>query len=289
MHLLLPLLASILLVCGLIFCKRAGELGVNTVTTLFATNILSSLAFSGVWFFGGTMQPWAMWWQPAVVALLFWLGQTFTFLAVMRGDVSIATPVLGLKVVAVAWLLVVFGDESLPGEVWLAATLAAIGIATIQWTGRGDPKRALSTIFLALCGASSFAAFDVLNQTWSPTWGTGRFLPIVYWIVGLTSLLLAPWVDWPKLREAKILRCLLPGAGLVALQATCIVLAVSLFGDAARINVVYTLRGLWAVGLAWLAAKIWGGAEAEHADGVMVTRAVGACLLTLAVILVVLK
>ncbi|MDA7865122.1 EamA/RhaT family transporter, partial [bacterium] len=57
------------------------------------------------------------------------------------------------------------------------------------------------------------------------------------------------------------------------------------FGDAARVNVVYALRGLWGVALAWLAAKIWGGAEAEHTRSTMLLRVVGATILTSAVIL----
>jgi len=37
--------------------------------------------------------------------------------------------------------------------------------------------------------------------------------------------------------------------------------------------------------LAWLAAKIWGGAEAEHTRSTMLLRVVGATILTSAVIL----
>ena len=51
--------------------------------------------------FGGTLQPWTLWWQPAVIGLLFLAGQLFTILAIARGDVSIAAPVLGIKVLIV--------------------------------------------------------------------------------------------------------------------------------------------------------------------------------------------
>lgn len=287
MHLLLPLLASILLVCGLILIKRAGQAGVDTITTLFVSNIFSSIAFAFLWFLGGVPPDWSLIWQPIVIALLYCSGLTFTFLAVGYGDVSIATPVLGIKVVFVALLLTLFGTDALPGSVWLAALMAATGIAMIQWTGRSDPQRALITIGLAVMAASSFATFDVLVQTWSPSWNTGRLLPITYAFVGVFSLGLLPWIQWTPLREASTRRLLLGGAGLVALQALCIVLALSLFGDAARVNVVYALRALWGVLLAWLAARIWGGAEADHSNRVMVTRGLGAGLLTIAVILVI--
>ena len=80
---------------------------------------------------------------------------------------------------------------------------------------------------------------------------------------------------------------LIAGSILIELQAICIVVAVGLFGDAARVNVVYALRGLWGVALAWLVAWKWGGAEAEHSRSTMILRVTGASILTTAVILVI--
>lgn len=288
MHLLLPLMASLLFVSGLILIKRASVDGVSPVTTLFCTNIASSVAFSFLWVLGGEPINWQLIYQPAVIALLFILGLVFTFLAIERGDVSLATPIFGVKVVIVAILLTLTGEQALPLEVWYAAALATLGIALIQWTGRGEMHHVLFTILLALSAATSYATFDVLVQGWAPKWGAGRFLPIVYWIVGLASLLILPWVDFTMFRNRKVRNTLIAGSILVAMQAICIVVAVGVFGDAARVNVVYALRGLWGVLLAWIVAKIWGGAESEHSRSVMLTRAVGASVLTLAVILAIL-
>jgi drug/metabolite transporter (DMT)-like permease len=286
MHLLLPLLASILFVGGLILIKRAGA---GSVTTLFLANEFSTVAFSVLWLLGGTGQPWTMLWQPAVIAALFMLGLMFTFLAIERGDVSIAAPLFGLKVLLVAVLLTLVDQERLPRSVWYAAVLATAGIALIQWTGRHHPRRVVFTILFALSAATTYATFDVLVQRWAPAWGAGRFLPIVYWIVGVLSLGMLPWVKWSKLREPEVRNCLLPGATLFALQSVCIVLTVAAFGDAARVNVVYALRGLWGVGLAWIVARVWGGAEAELGRSVMLTRLAGACLLTIAVVCAILS
>lgn len=285
MHLLLPLLASVLFVCGLILIKRAGAAGAGTATTLFVTNEFSAAIFSLLWIFGGEGQPWTLLWQPAVIAVLYISGLVFTFLAIERGDVSIATPVFGVKVLLVALLLTAAGGQRLPIEVWYAAVLATAGIALIQWTGRGQPRRVVLTICLAFAAAASYATFDVLVQRWAPAWGTGRFLPIVYWIVGLLSLGMLPWVDWSKVTERRVWPMLVPGALLIALQAVCIVVTLSAFGDAARVNVVYALRGLWSVALAWITASIWGGAEAGLGRSAMVTRLAGAGLLTVAVAL----
>jgi drug/metabolite transporter (DMT)-like permease len=280
MHLLIPLLSSILLVVGLILIKRASVAGVPPVTTLFLTNISSAIVLSSLWFWGGRDQPWSLLWQPALVALLFMLGLALTFLAIERGDVSVAAPVFGVKVFIVAVLLTVFGQQQLPLAVWSAAVLATLGIALIQWTGRGQPKRIGLTILLSFSAATSFASFDVLVQAWAPAWGAARFLSISYTLVGLLSLVMLPWVWWPATAARQLRRYALPGALLIAVQSTCIVLTIAIFGDAARVNVVYALRGLWGVTLAWAAARIWGGGEAEIHRSMMLTRLVGATLLT---------
>lgn len=288
MHLILPLLASLLFVSGLILIKRAGGAGVSSTTTLFSTNIAAAIAFSFVWFLGGNGIQWGLWWQPLVIAKLFVFGLVFTFLAIERGDVSLATPIFGVKVVFVALLLTVTGEQQLPMQVWVAAGMATLGIGLIQWTGKGQRHHVIFTICLALAAAACYATFDVLVQRWAPVWGAGRFLPVVYWIVGIAALLLLPWVDFKPCRQRSTAVLLVSGSTLIALQAICIVLAVGVFGDAARVNVVYALRGLWGVALAWLVAWKWGGAEAEHSRLTMILRVIGASILTTAVILVIL-
>lgn len=285
MHLLLPLLASLLFVSGLIFMKRAGAAGVSTASTLFISNQCTAICFSALWVFGGDGQPWFMLWQPAIIAFLYIQGLLLTFLAINVGDVSIATPVFGVKVLLVAILLTFVSDDPLPISVWYAAALATFGIAMIQWTGRSNPRRVVTTILLAISASASYAAFDVLVQRWSPPWGAGRFLPISFWFVGVFSMVLIPWVDWRSMRKREIGVYLWPGSILLALQAICIVFTLSVFGDAARVNVVYALRGLWGVTLAWWVAKRWGGNEESLSRSILLTRLCGAILLTIAVVL----
>ena len=289
MHLILPLMASFLFVGALIFMKRAGEAGANSLTILCVSNLGSGVIFSIFWFLGGTFRGWHEIWQPAIIAMLFVLGLAFTFAAIEKGDVSIATPIFGVKVVFVAFLVTLLGLQDLPPSVWQATVLATVGIGLIQWTGRSESHRVTLTVSLALAAALSYATFDVLVQRWAPAWGIGRFLPIVYWMVGLSSLPLLPKIPWRNLRNPKILLPLSTGAILISMQAICIVSALAVFGDAARVNVVYSLRGLWGVLLAWAVAKRWGGSESNHSKGIMLTRLAGAAILAAAVALVILS
>jgi len=291
-HLLLPLLASLLFVCGLLFVKRATSRGVSPWTVTFIANQWAALIFSMLWTLGGEMQPLSSLWQPAVIAVLYILGQAFTFSAIERGDVSVATPVFGIKVVLVAFLVTLLFGETLTVNVWIGAALATVGIALVQWSPAhsdlpGRSQIAL-TIVLAILAATAFALFDVLVQKWGPAWKPGRLLPIVYWMVSVLSLGFLPWVQWPLATSKSIRGILIPGTMLIALQALCIVFTLAAFGDAARVNVVYAMRGMWGVLLAWLVAVIWGGNEAKLPRSIMIMRAIGAVLLTASVILIVL-
>ncbi|MCC9655714.1 DMT family transporter [Rhodopirellula halodulae] len=303
MHLLLPLLASLLFVCGLLFVKRVSQSsvrpeGVDQITLLFFVNLGTSGLMGLLYLFDGVLFEssaptssinWSLIWQPLIVAVLFMLGLIFTFTAVEVGDVSIATPVFGVKVVFVTCILALSSSDGIPPAIWGAALLASMGIALIQWTGQHHPKRIGVTIALALTAATCYATFDTLVQRWSPAWGSTRFLPAVFAMVAALTLLALPWVRWRRIPTRGNWKLMLPAVVLLALQAFCITLAVSVFGDAARLNVVYSLRGLWGVLLAYTAARIWGGSEADLTSKLLVMRLSGAGLLTLAVALAVLS
>ncbi len=290
MHLLIPLLASLVFVASLICVKRAArprpdKPGVNAMTVLFFTNLSMALAFTFFWPLGGHMQPAILLWQPMALAIFFILGLMFTFAAVRRGDISIATPVFGIKIIFVALLLSTFGTQNVSIWIWLATFLASAGIGLVQWTGRHERKNVLTTISFALIASTFYAHFDVLIQGWAPVWGSGRILPLTFWLVGLLSLVMLPWVEWKKLLDPELRFWLAVTCLLSMLQAFLIVLALSFFGDAARINIVFALRGLWAVILAWTLSKRLGGTESELNSRVFRARFAGAGLLTAAVIL----
>lgn len=291
-HLLFPFCSSIILVWGLLLVKRASREGSGTWTATFVANQLAALLFSGLWILGGTAQPWQSFWQPTIIAVLYILGQVCTFSAIQRGDVSLATPIFGVKVVIVPCYLMLLGDETLTPSIWIAAAMATIGIAFVQRTGAefaGDKRQIATTILFALGAANCFACFDLCVQSWTSAWGPGRLLPISFWIVGVLSLGFWPMVRRDLLTPSPARRYLFVGSCLIALQAICIVYALGVYKDAARINVVYALRCLWGVIFAWLVARSWGGAEAKLPTHVMLSRLAGALLLTVAVILIIVR
>jgi len=281
-----PFFSSIVFAVGLLWIKQANQRGASPAAVTLVTNAFAGIAFTPLWLAGGTLQPAPMWWQPAVVGSLYLLGQIFTFLALERGDVSVAAPLLSIKVLLVAILLTWMDGADHPWSLWTSACLATAGIAIIQ---RSQPStasgRMLPSVVYALLAAGCYALFDVVVQRWARTWGTGRLLPIGFWMSGLVSLVAWPWLSRGDFSRPDIRRPLLLGCFLFAIQSLSIGASIGLYGDAARINIVYSLRGLWGVVLAWALSRWMATNESQYRSSVMAWRLAGAFLLTLAIIL----
>ena len=251
--------------------------------------MMAAVLMSLFWFQGGEFPGLALLWQPAALALLYISGQVFIMSAVSYGDVSVATPVASSKVVIVTFLCAILMEARPNAVTWIAAGLALIGVLCINL---GVPKsgraKVLFTIVLALGAALSFALFDISLQSWAGNWGSGRLNPITFWFVAVFSLGLLPrcTLNLETLRDDHWKSLLVAGA-LFATQAGFLVFAVSVYGDVARVNVIYALRGLWGVLFAWCFAKWFGGNEATLAVPVMLTRLAGAIFLVAAVVIVI--
>ena len=109
LHLVFPFIASLLFVAGLILLKRATDSGTNPWTVSLIANLWAALLFSGFWLIDSTPVPWSLIWQPMFVALFYVGGQIGTFSAIHQGDVSVAAPVFGIKVLLVAVLSTLIG------------------------------------------------------------------------------------------------------------------------------------------------------------------------------------
>ena len=104
------------------------------------------------------------------------------------GDVSVATPVLGVKILLVALLTAVLIGDPIGARLWTAAALSTVAIALLNVGGTHPHKRVGTTIVLAALGATAYACFDVLVQKWSPAWGTGRIVPMAMACAAVYSL-----------------------------------------------------------------------------------------------------
>ncbi|MCP4191828.1 MAG: DMT family transporter [Planctomycetaceae bacterium] len=236
---------------------------------------------------GGTSQSVALLWQPAIVGGLFLAGQLFTFLAVSRGDVSIVAPVLGVKILIVPAASHFVVDEQAPARIWIAAAVAVIGIGFVQVRDANIQRsRVLASVIYSLLAACVMTMFDLLIQRWAPRWGAGYFLPLTFFFSALFSLAFLPLADRPKkLLDLGLMPWLALGALLMAVQAIGMTLTLGMFGDATRVNIMYSMRGVWGVLFTWVVATQFNTSDLKPNRRTMLMRLIGAFLLAGAVVI----
>jgi drug/metabolite transporter (DMT)-like permease len=277
----------VLVVFGLLNLQRAQQGGASTWTSMIVVCWASACVFPALAFMGGTMQPASLLWQPAIIGALFLAGQLFTFLAVDRGDVSVAAPVLGVKVLIVPAVAPLFVDDELSANVWVAAAIAVIGIGFVQARDKSiERSRILASVGFALLAACSMTLFDLLIQRWAPVWGAGYFLPIAFGFAAVMSLAFVRLADRPSdLRQKGVVRLLAVAGVLMAIQAIGMTVTLGLYGDATRVNIVYSLRGLWGVLLTWIVARHLTETDATPSNRTMTMRLIGAVLIGVSVVI----
>jgi drug/metabolite transporter (DMT)-like permease len=197
---------------------------------------------------------------------------------------------LGVKVLLVPAASGFLVNEAPPARIWLAAAIAVAGIVFVQTRdARFHPTRIATSVGFALAAACSMTLFDLLIQRWAPNWGAGFFLPLAFTFAALCSLVFLPLADRPRdLWQTQILRPMALGAALMALQAIGMTITLGLFGDATRVNIVYSLRGIWGVVLTWILVHLVSTAGSRPSHRTMVMRLIGAMLIGVSVVISVL-
>jgi drug/metabolite transporter (DMT)-like permease len=290
LHLLFPLGSSLLFVVGAMLAKQATARGASPYTATALANFLLAACWLIVGVTRGEALPVDRWPPAIAIAAAFVAGQLGTYLAFQLGDVSLATPVFGVKIILVALISSLASDRAIEPRIWIASLLATVGIAVIHSGGGGadgvrSTRRAALTIVLAVLAATSLSLFDVGLQHYGHEYGAEAFLTTMFVFTGVLSLGLLPWADRPA--HLLAIRAGWPlafSAMLMAAQAMSISYALGRFGDATRVNIVYSLRGLWSVALAWLLARLATSPEENHSPRTLAIRLLGAVLLTAAVI-----
>lgn len=287
--LVFPLLSALLYAVGALVLKRSSDLGVGIWRTTFVANLLVAALFSSLWLMGGTPVKYELLWQPAVIALCLLGGQLSQFIALERGDVSVAVPVFGLKVVVIALLTPLIIGEPVEMRLWAAALLSVAGITLLNRKEGGvSPKNMGITLMAGGAGSLCFAVFDVLVQKWGPAWGAGRLLPCVFWINALLSFMLIGKFRAPlSAIRGSAWPWLITGSLLLGVQSIIFVSFIAIHGQATAANVLYSSRGLLSVLLIWTVGHWFANSEQKLGSKVLRWRLLGAALMLSAIVLVV--
>ena len=289
LYLLFPLAASLIYVAGALSLKRASQAGAGIWRTAFVSNVTTAILFAPMslipLFMPDVPGPMPLW-QPALIALAFVVGQACAMYALNKGDVSIATPVVGTKVIFVAFFATIILGNRLGWPVWVSAAMSAVGIGVLNRGSSGGTKNIGRTVVASLAAAACYAIFDVMVRRWSPAWGSGRLLPLMFGIGAVLSLAMVPFFDGPALkisREAAV--PLLVGSAVIALQSVLLITTITMVNRVTEINVVYNSRGLWSVVAVWLVGHWWGNTEMSAGGAKLGWRLAGAGLLLMAILL----
>ena len=289
-HLLFPLASSVLYVAAALSLKRASEQGAGLWRSTFVMNVVVAGCFAVMLLLGPAGPGPTPLWQAAAIGALFMAGQVLTMIALSRGDVSVATPVIGIKVVFVALFVTVVAGERLIADYWASAAMSAAGIALLNAGGppRGGRRNLGLTIGASLAAAACYALFDVLVRQWAGAWGVGRLLPAVMAASAVLSVGLWPLFEGPPTAFPRpAWPPLLLGSVLIGVQALLLTRTLGLYPDTTRINVVYNSRGLWSVLAVWLVGHWWGNTERHAGRSVLAWRLAGAALLLGAIVVAV--
>lgn len=281
---LMPLVSSMVYVVSVLMLKRSAQFGVGVWRTAFVTNLLMSVLFGFLLFLGGEIPGLHLLWQPALTGMLMIAGQVLTFVALEKGDVSVATPVMGVKTVLVAFFTSWVLSDSVPPVLWFSAILSALAVFLLNQGPRNEHHEVPYTIFISFLAATCYGLFDVLVQKWSPAWGVGRFLPIMFGFIALASLGLVFLFKAPlKSIPTDAWGWLLAGGFFMGIQGIILISAISIYGEATRINVIYSARGLWSVIAVWLVGHWFSNRENEMGATRFRYRIAGAICMCLAI------
>jgi drug/metabolite transporter (DMT)-like permease len=285
-HLVLAFLAGGLHAAGSLVFKRAFAEGATTRQAFHVSNLLGAVLYLPLMAFESRPVPWERLWQPAAVGFAIFAGNLTTFAAIRRADVSLITPLLGTKVLFVAAGTVVLAAGAVSSHIWLAAILTTVGVFVLGFrefrTGHHGWGPAMVLVMLT---AALFALADVLLQKWAVSFGPWAFVALFAASIPLFTLASLPFETAPVFRFPPRSRpWLLGGSAIYAAQGLLMAIALGFFGDVTRVNIIYSSRGLWAIGLAFLAAP-WLGVSDDTTTGALPWRLVGTRLITAAVVI----
>lgn len=283
-YLWLPALSALLYALGAVAFKRALMHGVGSWRTAFVTNWGFAIFSTLLVFTSHGDWPLVPVLVSALAGVLYLFGSLLTFLALQRGDVSLATPVLGLKVIFVVLFAGFFG-MSLTAWDGLAAVLTLFALVLLSLE-LGSKKNVLQTIGYGASAAAVYALCDVMLARAAQDMHPARTLFVMTWVCAICSLWLMRRFNGPLFHLRGVaLWWLLGGGVLIAIQTAILGGTIAFSGDPSGCNVVYSTRGLWSVIFAAIIARHVGLAEVNVPFKVMILRGVGAALLLAAIVL----
>ncbi|MEC7224615.1 MAG: DMT family transporter [Verrucomicrobiota bacterium] len=285
---LLPLASAIIYPFASVFLKRAIGEGCGLLRTAFVSNMVLFMVFTCALPFNEKIPEWSHVGWALIAGLCFFGGQVFTFIAIRHGDVSIQSPMMGVKVIFVAFFSYILKPDEVPALIWIGSILAAAAIFLLGGASLKGFKENSKTVFWSLLACACFGGSDTLAGYRSSEFGEIPFIVIMVTVVAVLSILMIPFFSSP-LRSCpkKAIGFAALGGLAIGVQGLILNLSLAYLGQATAMNIIYSTRALWGVLIVWILGTVLGNNEAAvHGNKIMFKRFAGAMLLSISVIMV---
>lgn len=271
---------------GSFLYKKANTYDVGVTRLYFVQSlvVLPFLLIPGILLWQPVEGPQILW--AAGSGVTFFVGWLFSMMAIRVGDVSLQTPLMGMKVTFVALLTVLLGTRDLSADVWTSVILATVAVFIMGFPRRARPGRVLNTIIFATLASVSFAISDVVIGAHAPAFGPIPFLAVMVSVNAVLAFALIPFFREPLHRiSTEGWRWTALGVGVMVLQVLTLVIYMAVTGKAAEANIFFSLRGLFAVLFGGYAARLL-LIQTERLDRVsFVQRLIGAVLMSVSIVI----
>ena len=255
---LLPLIGAILHPLLGWSIQQSTLRGVRLSVIVAVANLLTGLIFLS---YLDPIEGWAIsgrdWWAIGN-GILFFLGQWFSTQSVKSGDLAVHSSALGMKVVIVGFCSMLVGLEPSSWNLVGGVVLATFAVFLVSGGSAEGWRTHRVTVGLTLAACLFFGLNDFLTGWQSRGIGAARWLILMMGTSGLISvgLLVRRREQVGMLVRSPGIAVFVVGAGLLlGLQALAVNLAFSRYGQPTLSNVVYSSRGLMAVGFLYLIGK----------------------------------
>lgn len=284
MLILFPLIAAALYSVSVILVKEYSSFGkMSGVGALIFNNAAMCAVFAPALFFGEAADLQKVW-EPVLIGIFWGLANIATFICAQKGEVSLMTPVMGVKVLIVFAFAHLLIGSVLTAPMYIAGFACCFAVFLMGFDKSSlKSKKFAITLFLALAACTSYAMADVLIQTFSADFSPWHMLAI-----SSVSVLVSSFPFLPKFaREVKnadkksLLLCVL-AALIMAAESLFMFYAIREGVGAALCNILYNMRGVISVVLVFILGKRLKGV-AELNTTAAAKRLVGSLIIIAAV------
>ncbi len=284
-----PFIAAVFYCASVILVKLASNTGTLSGTSvLVMNNTLSGIVFIPAIFFEAQFPDISIIWQPLIASAFCAIGNIATFICAEKGEVSLMTPIMGIKILFVIMFARIMLDIELPHAITIAGALCCIAIFIMGYTKHSlrSPKLMI-TVTLAMTACISYAACDIFIQKYAPNFTSNAMLSLTSIAMPLSIIPLLPsFVKDVKKSSRKTLALGAGSAALMIVEMYLMFLSISGEVGAALCNILYNTRGLISVLLIYFLGKHFANLKELSDKSALWRRCVGALMIMLAVFIV---